>query len=83
MDKDEKLNDALAGTGDTSDIATKSATDKPIKSIYFGWGLLGTINQLSEKWGLNDSEVVRWLVRQGLETGKEPPKETVTRRHVD
>lgn len=83
MGKDDKLNDALAGTGDKPDAATRSPTDKPIKSVYFGWDMFGTIDKLAAKWGLNDSEVVRWLVRQGLETGKEPPKVTVTRRKVD
>lgn len=54
----------------------KPKATNPVKTLYLGWDLIGKIDRLSKEWGLTPSAVVRWLIRQGLETGKEPPEET-------
>ena len=71
------------GIGDSFTTAPKPEKPKQkswVRTVYFGRTLYDKIGDLSENWELSPSAVVSFLVQQGLETGKEPPKD---RRRVE
>lgn len=82
-EKDRIEEAATASTGDVPDSPSKVGTERPVKTFYLGWDLHGMIERKAAEWKATESEAARWLLRKGLETGKVPPLETVTKAQVD
>ena len=77
MGRDEELSQSFS----TAPEPEKPKRENLVRTVYLGRDIMHAIDRLATEWELSPSAVTRWLIRQGLETGKTPPQEAV--RKVD
>ena len=86
-DIDARLDNAASATGADSAVGAGSASRSYpsrdyLETVYLGPELPSQLDRLQTEWNVNRSELVRWLLEQGLaavKRGKKPKFTQVTR----
>jgi len=85
---DSRLDDALTPvSAGSADSTSKAPSKEYLETVYLGPELPSRLDRLQEEWGVNRSELVRWLLEYALAAvakGKlQPKRETVTRVRLE